>query len=221
VLSLCISLIALGLAAIDPIGIGIIPILLVQKNPYRKAAIFLSGSFISLIIMGLLFSKGLGQIILHFEHHNTWLIPLAELVAAAGLIVVALVIYIQLKRGKTSIEPSERTRKWLKLGSWHLFFIGITLVAIQSLLDIVFIVAMVRIGDLKLSNLKVISSVIVYSIAALSLQLLVVAAFRLSPTKQKARTLEKVHNVLELYSYQALIIVSLTLSLLLIILASK
>jgi hypothetical protein len=218
--SLYLALAGLGLAAIDPIGIGIMPVLLVQRDPYKRALIFLSGSFVSLVVMGLAFAKGLGRVVLTFEHHNRWFVPSIELIGGATLLIVSLTVFWQLKQGKTAVEPAGKTRQWLSLGNSRLFVLGALLVAIQSVLDVVFVIAMVRIGQLQLSYLGLITAIITYSIMAIMLQLAVIAAFYLAPSKQKTAILEKVHQLLLKYSYQALGLLSLVLSATLFVLAA-
>jgi hypothetical protein len=216
---LYISLALLGLSAVDPVGIGIMPILLIQKHPYRRAFIFLGGSFVSLMIFGVLFAKGLGAITVAFEQTHLWLVPSTEAFGGVILLVIAVIAYVQLKTGKISVVPSKRTQGWLQLGNWQLFTLGALLVAIQSMIDIVFVIAMVRVGQLKLSGLSLISAVATYAIAALVLQVAVVGAFRATPLVQKTQTLNAVRKVLIEYSSQALIIVSTILSLVLFALA--
>ena len=63
-LALFISLVLLGLSAIDPIGIAAMPILLVQNTPTNEVSYFLFGSFMSLMLMGMLFAKGFGHIVI-------------------------------------------------------------------------------------------------------------------------------------------------------------
>lgn len=211
-LSIYFSLAALGLAAIDPVGIAIMPILLGQKHPYRRALIFLSGSFVSLALMGWLFANGFGKTVLRFEQHNSWFVPSAELIAATVLLIIAVVAYVQIKRHKASLEPSKRVQNWLVYGDAQLFLVGAGLVMVQSVLDIVFVVAMVKLGQSQLSELEVIAAVSVYAFTALALQLAVVAAFMVVPQQRKARLLEWVHRALAGYAEQAVIVVSLTLS---------
>src|SRR5579864_3373190 len=103
-LNVYIALAFLGLSAIDPVGIGIMPILLVQGHPYRRVAAFLGGSFLSLMTMGLLFAKGLGQLVLKFEHSHPWFIPTVEAIAGVILLITALTVYVRLKAGKASVE---------------------------------------------------------------------------------------------------------------------
>jgi hypothetical protein len=213
------SLALLGLAAIDPIGIGIMPILLVQKHPYKRVALFLGGSFCALMIMGLIFAKGFGEIVLRFEHHSSWFVPTVEVIAAVVLLSIALTLYIKLRTGKASVEPSAATRRWLQLGGWQLFIAGAGLVAVQSLIDLVFVIAMIRVGQLTLSNTGLVGAVATYAVTALALQALVVGAFVMTPWRQRTRTLEKVHTLLEQYAYQTVIIVSILLSGILLVLA--
>jgi hypothetical protein len=210
---------ALGLSAIDPIGIGVMPVLLVQKRPYRRVLAFLGGSFVSLMVMGLLFAKGLGQAVLRFEHGHSWFVPTVERVAGVVLLAIAVTLYLQLRAGKASIEPSGRTRRWLELGGWQLFALGALLVAVQSVIDVVFVIAMVRVGQFKLSGFMLAAAVATYAVTALILQIAVVGAFRFAPSRQKTKTLETVHVLLAKYSYQALIAVSLLLGCVLFVIA--
>jgi Ca2+/Na+ antiporter len=216
---LYIALASLGLSAIDPIGIGIMPILLVQKRPYRRTFIFLSGSFVSLVIMGILFSKGLGNIVLRFEHQNNWFLPTIECLGGFILFVIATFLYIEFRKGKASVEPTGKLRQSLQFSNTRLFISGVLLVAVQSILDVVFVVAMVRIGQLHLSLPGLISAVVTYALAALVFQIVVVIAFRFAPAKRKAKTLDAVHRLLVKYANQALIVVSIVLGLILFILA--
>lgn len=165
--------------------------------------------------MGLLFAKGLGGTVLKFERGHAWFVPTIEIVAGVILLIIALAAYVQLKAGKTSVEPSWRTRRWLQLGSWQLFLLGALLVAVQSIIDVVFVIAMVRVGQLQLSGLMLVVAIATYTLAALLLQIGVVGAFRFAPARQKAKVLDTVRALLVKYSNQALIIVSLALSLIL------
>jgi hypothetical protein len=213
------SLALLGLAAIDPIGIGIMPLLLVRQHPYKRVALFLGGSFCSLMIMGLVCAKGFGHIVLRFEHRETWFVPTVELIAALILLGIALLLYIQLKAGKLAVEPSGKTRRWLRLGGWRLFVAGGVLVVVQSLLDVVFVIAMIRVGQLQHSNLGLITAVATYTLTALVLQIAVVVTFIFTPPRHRTRMLENIHRLLVRYAYEAVIIVSIVLSAILLILA--
>jgi hypothetical protein len=213
---LYISLGLLGLAAVDPVGIAIMPLLLIQKRPLERALIFLSGSFASLMLFGVLFAKGLGQVVLRFENRNHWFVPTVELLAGVILLMIAAVVYVQYRRGKDSVEPSERTRKWLNLTNFHLFVVGALLVAVQSVLDVVFAVAMVRVGQYRLNDLQLVAGVATYAAMALVIQIIVVVAYRLAPPVQRTKRLKLVNTLLAKYSSQTLIAVSLVLGILLL-----
>lgn len=219
-IALYLSLGLLGLAAIDPIGIGIMPVLLAQRQPYKRSLVFLAGSFTSLMIMGLLFAKGLGRIVLRFERQHAWFVPSAETVGAVILLGIAAAVFIQIKTGRAAVDPSGRTRRWLELDTWHLFVLGMLLVAVQSVIDVVFVLAMVKAGTGDFSDIVLTGAIAIYSIMALALQLAVVAAFYLAPPGLKNKTLQKVRSLLAAYSYQILALVSLLLSCILFWLAA-
>lgn len=208
---LFISLALLGLAAIDPIGIAAMPILLSQKQPYARSLAFLGGSFASLVIMGLLFARGFGAIVIRFENDHSWLVPSVEIVAGLVLLGIAATLLWRLKHGQLSTEPSTGMVKRLKLNNWHLFGFGAVLVAAQSVVDVVFVIAMIHIGQLHLSAAALVAAVLTYAVAALALQVAVVAAFALTPVKQRSQTLDKVHSLLTRYANQTLTVVSLVL----------
>jgi len=214
--SVFLYLFGLGLAAIDPVGISIMPILLVQERPYARSLFFLSGSFVSLIVMGLLFAMGLGQFVLRLEQQVHWLVPVAEAIAGAILIIVAAYLFFRLRFGKVSVDPSGNTRRWLTMGNGRLFVLGAVLVAVQSVLDVVFVLAMIRVGQFRLSGLTLVSAIATYAFAALLLQAAVVIIFRMAPDRQKDKVLQKVSLALAKYSYQAIIAVSLGIGLLLL-----
>lgn len=220
-ISLFVSLALLGLSAIDPIGIGIMPILLAQKHPYRRVLIFLLGSFTALVTMGIAFARGLGQVALRFEQHNSWFVPTAELASGVLLLLICLFLYLRLKAGHATDGPTAKTQQWLKFGSVQLFTLGAVLVAVQSVIDLVFVIAMVRVGQYDLSLLAQFAAASTYAISALAIQIAIVIAFKLAPPKQKTNLLAKVHKLLTKYSNQAMIIISLALGIILIILALK
>lgn len=83
--------------------------------------------------------------------------------------------------------------------------------AVQSLLDVVFVIAMVRIGQIHLSVIALTAAVMTYAVTALILQFSVIAAFKLAPEKQRSRVPTKVHNLLARYANQAVIAISLVL----------
>jgi hypothetical protein len=218
--ALFFSLALLGLAAVDLTGIAAMPVLLLQKNPYRRCLIFLGGSFFSLMVTGLLFARGFGADVLRFESAHSWLVPGAEAVAGLMLVGIALVMVWQLRAGKLSTEPSKGIVKRLQLGNWQLFAFGMLLVMLQSVVDVVFVVAMIHIGQLQLSGLLLVAAVATYAVAALVLQLAVVLAYKISPPARREMTLRSVHTLLTKYANQVVVSVSLLLGCVLLIIAA-
>src|ERR1035437_266626 len=95
--SLFVFLALLGLSAIDPIGIAAMPILLLQKNPFIRSFIFLGGSFVSLMLMGLLFAQGYGAIVLRFDNSHAWFVPSVEAVVGLVLLIIAGIVFWRMK----------------------------------------------------------------------------------------------------------------------------
>jgi hypothetical protein len=210
----------LGLAAIDPLGIAAMPILLTQNKPFARSFTFLGGSFVSLMVMGFLFARGFGVRVLGFENTHAWLVPGAEVLGGLLLLGIAGTLLWRVKTGRLSVEPSDNVTKHLRLGGWQLFILGAVIVAVQSIVDVVFVIAMIRVGQINLSNIRLLAGIAAYAIAALVLQLAVVTAYRLAPQKHRLQTLDKVHHLLERYANQALIGVSLVLGCALLVLAA-
>ena len=210
-LRLLITLALLGFFAVDLVGIGAMPVLLVQKKPYIRSFSFLSGSFLALVVMGILFAKGFGLLVLHFENSHDWLVPGVELLASGILIAVAAVMFWRLRTGQVAVEPSAAMMKYLQLGDWQLFMLGVVIVTVQSLADVVFVIAMIRAGQLELSNLALMVAVLTYAIAALAMQLGIIIAYRMTPDDQRTQTVAKVHGLLANYANQAVIAVSFIL----------
>lgn len=209
--ALFISVGLLGLAAVDPIGIAAMPVLLLQRRPFARSFAFLGGSFVSLMVMGLLFAKGLGVIVLRFENNHTWLVPAVQMAAGVTLLGIAATVFWQLRRGRLPAEPSPRLRQQLSLNELHLFLLGAALVAVQSIVDVVFVIAMIRIGQLHLSTAVLWAAVATYAVAALVLQAAVVAAYAATDPARRARTLDRVHDLVAAYGNQAVIAVALLL----------
>jgi len=217
---LFVSLALLGLSAIDPIGIAAMPILLLQKKPFMRSFIFLGGSFVSLTVMGFLFARGFGAIFLSFENSHTWFMPSMEAIAGLVLLDIAGIVFWRMKSGKLSVEPSSAVTKRLQLGGWQLLMLGALLVAVQSILDVVFVIAMIRVGRLHLPTLALLAAIVTYAIAALVLQFAIVAAYRLAPPNQRAKTLDRVHVLLVRYADKALVGVSFLLGCALLVIAA-
>jgi heme exporter protein D len=208
---LYISLALLGLAAVDPIGIAAMPVLLLQKHPYKRSFVFLGGSFISLMVMGLVCARGFGVAVLRFEQAHSWFVPSIEAIAGVVLLSIAGTVFWRLKAGKSSVEPSEAVTRRLQLGGWQLFGLGALLVAVQSVLDVVFVIAMIRTGQLRLSAFALTGAVAMYAVAALVLQLAVVAIFKLAPVRQRTERLAEIRRLLARYANQTVAGVSLVL----------
>jgi hypothetical protein len=211
VITLFVSLALLGLAAIDPIGIAAMPVLLVQQRPYARSFAFLSGSFVSLMVMGLLCARGFGQRVLHFQNVHPWFVPGVELLAGLILLIIAGVVFWQLRRDRLPTGPSDKLQKQLRLSSWHVCLLGAALVAVQSILDVVFVIAMIRIGQLQLSSITLWLAVTTYAVAALVLQIAIVAAYSLTGRQRRRQLLAQVQTLLVCYANQAVIAVSLIL----------
>lgn len=211
VVTLFVSVVLLGLAAIDPLGIAAMPVLLVQQRPFARSFAFLSGSFVSLMVMGVVLAQGFGVRVLRFERLHAWLVPAVQLVAGVVLMGIAAVVFWQLKRGKLSTEASSKFKKRLSLNELHLFALGAAIVAVQSILDVVFVIAMIRIGQLHLSSVILWAAVATYGVAALILQAAVIVAYGLTSAKRKQQTLNKVRSMLAAYGNQAVVSVTLVL----------
>jgi fumarate reductase subunit D len=217
---LFISLALLGLAAVDPIGIAAMPVLLVQPQPYRRSFVFLGGSWVSLMVMGVLFARGFGTVVLRFEQSHTWFVPAAEAFAGVVLLVIAVTLFYKNKAGKLPAEPSGAMRRRLRLGNWQLFGLGAVLVAIQSVVDVVFVIAMIRVGQLHQPGVRLVAAVATYAVAALVLQIAVIVAYWQAPARQKQQTLDLVHRLLAKYANEAVIGVSFVLGCALLLLAA-
>jgi len=151
--------------------------------------------------------------VLHFENIHTWLVPTVEVVAGLALGGIAATVFWQIRAGRTSTEPSDAMVRRLRFGSWHLFLIGAGLVAVQSIVDVVFVIAMIRIGQIHLSLLALGAAVATYAVTALVLQSAVVIAYIVTPSKHRRRTLDRVHSLLVRYANQLVVVVSSMLGL--------
>jgi hypothetical protein len=78
-----------------------------------------------------------------------------------------------------------------------LFGFGFVLVVVQSLVDVVFLVAMVEMGTRALGISQVVVAVAVYTAAALLLQVLVVVGYQLLPSTKRDSALDGFNDVLE------------------------
>lgn len=214
-------MILLGLASVDPIGIAVIPIVLIQKDPLRRAAVFIAGSFSALVGMGLLFTKGLGVLIITFESSHPWVIQVIELVGGLVLLSISLALYLKIRSKKLHVDPPQSLKERLSLGKLQLFGTAVVLVAIQSVLDVVFVITMIRIGQLRLAFTRLLLVIFTYAASALCIQFAVIGAYILTPEKHRERILKKIHNLLEKHAYKLVTSISFSLGVVLLLLAGK
>jgi hypothetical protein len=211
-IALLLSLVLIGLSEIDPVGLMAIPVLLTQKNPFVRALIFLAGSFVALVLMGVVYAQGFGGTLLRFETSRSWLTPSIETAAGGVLLCVAAVLFWRLKTKPLRLEkPSGTMRKRLGLGNAQLFIFATGMVIAQSTVDVVFIVVMIRIGHLHLSPVDLLTAIITYSLAALTLQFIIIIAYTLTPLERRRRMLATVRRLLAAHAHQAIVYVSLLL----------
>jgi hypothetical protein len=91
-LGLLAEVAGLGLAAVDVVGIAFMPILLAQRDGLRRALVFLLGSFVALVAMGLVFTTGVGTVVADFNERYPWLEPGVEVFGVLTYAVTALLI---------------------------------------------------------------------------------------------------------------------------------
>lgn len=188
-----VSLALLGLAAVDPVGIAVMPMLLTQRNGIRRSVWFLLGSALGITALGVLFAVGAGRVMLHVTDDYPWLEPSIEIVC--GVLFAAFGLYVWRRGG--DVEVSSGLRKRLDLPGGTLFGFGAALVVVQSLLDVVFIVAMVNIGAKNLPAFEVVIAVLVYAAAALLVQTAIVVAYALVAPQRRQRVADAVTGWLD------------------------
>lgn len=174
----------LGIAAVDVVGIAFMPILLAQQNGLRRAVIFLLGSFVALMTMGLVFTTGVGSVVADVNERYPWLEPGVEVFGGVVLIGLGAYMLARSARGGESHAPDNLVER-LNLPGPFLFLFGAVLVTVQSLVDVVFVVAMVDVGTRALPLYEVIVLVLSYAVAALLIQIGVVVAFALTPPQRR------------------------------------
>lgn len=214
--SLLASLIVLGLAAIDPVGIAIMPVLLAQRDGLRRATVFLLGSALGLATLGFLFALGLGRYMLHIFRRYPWLEPAIEIGAGAVIAGFGLYVWQRSRSGGSAATVSDSMRSRLEWGDGRLLGFGAALVVVQSMVDVVFIVAMVNIGVKVHEPLDVLLAVGVYTLAALAAQAVIVAAVALSGEQRRARMVAYLNDWLERFGVRVAMWASLAIGGLLI-----
>ncbi len=177
--SLLAEVAGLGLAAVDAIGIAFMPILLAQANGLRRALVFMLGSFLALMTVGMLFTTGLGSRIADLNERHPWLEPGVQVLGGVFLVGAGIFMLVRSRAG-ASHAPDDLVDK-LSLPMPLLFGFGVILVTVQSLVDVVFAVAMVEIGAEGLSIFQDFVLVLTYTVCALLLQFAVVVAYLLVP----------------------------------------
>lgn len=191
---------ALGIAAFDPVGLAAMPVLLAQPSGVRRAWTFVLGSVTALMLMGVGFATGLGGPLLRFSKRYPWLDSSIELAAAVVLIGIGVWLLLRARRASAGGQDSlasESFTKRLQLPLALLFGFGFLLVVVQSLVDVVFLVAMVEMGSRALGISEVLVAVAVYTAAALLLQVLVVVGYQLLPAGRRDGALDGFNSVLE------------------------
>jgi hypothetical protein len=192
---------ALGISAFDPVGLAAMPILLAQPRGITRAWIFLAGSVAALMSLGIAFASGLGGPIVRFSKQYPWLNPTIELVAAVILLLIGAWLLWHARAasrsGDGSSLASDSFVKRLNLPLGLLFVFGFLLVTVQSLVDVVFLVAMVEMGTRALGLLATTVAVGVYTVAALALQILVVVGYQLLSAERRQEALGSFNNFLE------------------------
>lgn len=171
----------LGFAAIDAIGIAFMPILLAQRDGLRRALAFLLGSFVALMAMGMLFTTGVGSYVADLNERHPWLEPGLEVVGGVVMIGLGAFMLIRTRTGAGGTHTPDNLVEKLTLPLPLLFGFGAVLVTVQSLVDIVFAVAMVEVAAKGLSVPEDLVLVLTYSVCALALQTAVVVAYVLTP----------------------------------------
>ena len=159
------------------------PLLLTQPNGIRRSTWFLLGSVLGIITLGVVRDR-------RRPHHaapddrlpvvgaghrdrvrrvvrRVWLLPLVAPAArrcrTGGV-----------RQSAAAAEPQR----------WKLFGFGAGLVVVQSLLDVVFIVAMINVGARNLPALEVLIAVVVYGRGA-DLQIAIVAAYAMAGPQRR------------------------------------
>lgn len=207
----------LGLAAVDPVGIGLVLILLTQKQAITRSIVFLLGSCFALMLMGFVFAHSFGAIILRTEQHHYWLAPSFQI--TLGLLLVGFSVYSWVKaRSKPAKEKTPRLLlRYTKVSTITLFLFGFILVIFQSVVDGVFIVAMVRAGSLHPSMFELIVALAIYALSAVLLQIIIVCTYAFSPTEKRKAVLAKTQILLNKYGERVVVALGLLLGAALIV----
>ncbi len=199
----------LGLAAVDPVGIAVMPVLLTQSHGIRRSVWFLVGSALGIMTLGLVFAVGAGHVMLRLTKDYPWLEPGIEIVAGVGLAGFGIYLWWRRRQGEAGPEVSDGLRRRLDLTGGKLFGFGAALVIVQSLLDVVFIVAMINVGASSLPIVEVMIAVFVYAMAALVLQTAIVVAYASVGPERRSNVTDAVSGWLDRNGTTAAIVAAL------------
>ena len=146
-----------------------------------------------------------------------------EVVLAVVLLALGVWLLLRVRRARATGQDSSLASagivKRLELPLPLLFIFGFVLVTVQSIVDVAFLLAMVEMGT-KLSGLLEISlSVMVYTFAALLLQILVVVGYQLLPVERRAASLRAFNKALERYGEVIAAVVMLVLGVILAVMS--
>ena len=195
------EMVALGLGAFDPVGLAAMPILLSQAQGVRRAWTFVIGSITAIMLLGIAFASGLGKPIVEFSKTYPWLNSAIELGAAVILIGIGVWLLWHARKvarsGSGGSLASDSFTKRLELPLPLLFAFGFLLVTVQSLVDVVFLVAMVEMGTRELALLGTVAAVAVYTIAALALQMIVIVVYQLLSAERRDTALARFNAYLD------------------------
>jgi predicted membrane channel-forming protein YqfA (hemolysin III family) len=178
------ELAGLGLAAVDPIGIALMPILLAQPRGLTRAWTFVLGSLAALMVLGMVFTGAVGTYVLDWNRQRPWLESGIEVFGAVVLVLLGAFMLWRSRSGESTHAPDNIVAK-LTLPLPLLFAFGAILVTIQSLVDVVFVIAMVDAGAEDLGPVQNLVAVSVYAVCALLIQMAVVVAFLMLPTHRR------------------------------------
>jgi hypothetical protein len=209
--SFILSLGLLGLLAVDPVGIAAMPVLLLQKQPFKRSLVFLLGSFVSLIVMGLAFVYGLGVAVLRFEAGLPWLVPVIEIAGSVVLFILAVIVAWRQHSGRNVVGVSKSILRWLQLKNWQVFTLGAVIVGLQSMIDVVFVVAMIHVEQLHPATGYILTAVTIYAVGALLIQAAIVMAYIWTPAGKRTVIIDATNRLLARYAGNAVIVLSVLL----------
>lgn len=193
--AILLQLMALGFISLDPVGIAAMPMLLAQQRGLLKALSFLAGSFVAMVVAGVILANGAGLVLVKITKEDPKLEPTVEMISGLILLVTAAVIVLR-ARNKTHVAnpPPPELSKNMSLSPPRLFLYGVVIVILQSLVDIVFVLAMVNTGTKKFELYIDVFLVSCYAFAALAVQIVIVVLYLVAPSETRGPILENVER---------------------------